>query len=73
MGIKKQKRTLLRVESLVSAKTVTTIHTRFRADGVVPPGCSIDVIRETFALVEFPDGTIAKVKPELVRFVVEEG
>lgn len=66
-------RALLRVEALVSAKSVISINNRFRSEGVVPPGCAIDVIRETFALVEYRDGTIAKVKPELVRFVVEEG
>lgn len=42
---------------------------RFRADSVVPCCCHLDVIRETFALVEFLDGVVAKVKPELVRFV----
>ena len=66
-------RALLRAEALVPARDVVKMHNRFRADGVVLPGCGIDVIRETFALVEYRDGTVAKVKPELVRFVIEEG
>lgn len=34
----------------------------------IPGTPAINVIRETFALVEYKDGTIAKVKPELIRF-----
>lgn len=41
----------------------------FREKGVVPYGCSTDSLRATFALVEFPDGTVGKVKPEAVRFL----
>lgn len=32
----------------------------------------VEVIHETFALVEYQDGTIGKVKPEAVRFPVKE-
>lgn len=32
------------------------------------PGNRAEVIRETFALVEYEDGAVGKVKPELVRF-----
>ena len=40
----------------------------FSEGRIIPAGCFTDVIRETFALVEYTDGTIAKVKPELIRF-----
>ena len=41
----------------------------FNEEGVVRPGCSTEIIRETFALVEYPDGSVGKVKPELVQFL----
>lgn len=66
-------RAVLRVEVLIREPEQTEIHRRFRDCGMVPPGCTVDVLRETFALVEYRDGTIAKVKPELVRFLVKEG
>lgn len=66
-------RALLNIDVCVAAKTVNKLKDAFQRDGVVPSGCSIDVIRETFALVEYGDGTIDKVKPELIRFIREEG
>lgn len=48
-------------------------HRKLRKLGRIPECCQqLDVIRETFALVEFLDGVVAKVKPELVRFVDRE-
>jgi RecA-family ATPase len=44
---------------------------RFRRDSFVMPGCSTDVIRNTLALVEYEGGTVAKVDPELIRFIGE--
>ena len=41
----------------------------FFEKGVCLPGCSFDIISETFALVEYKNGTVAKVKPEQIRFV----
>lgn len=38
----------------------------------IPGTPAINVIRETFALVEFLDGVVVKVKPEQVRFVDRE-
>ena len=49
------------------------IRRRFSSCGTIPKGCHVDIIRETFALVEYTDGTIAKVKPELIRFGNKEG
>ena len=45
----------------------------FFEKNVCLPGCSFDIITETFALVEYQNGTVAKVKPEQVRFVNKEG
>lgn len=65
-------RALLNINAYVSTPTVHKLVGIFRDEHIVPSGCSIDVLRETFALVEYRDGTVAKVDPLLVRFVVEE-
>ena len=65
-------RAVLRIEVLARGEKMGELHRCFHDSGVVPPGCSVDVLRETFALVEYRDGTIAKVDPVLVRFVGKE-
>lgn len=64
---------LLKVDFLGSWSEVEILNKRFKADGIVPPGCSTDLVRSTFALVEYRDGTVAKVRPESIRFVDVEG
>lgn len=66
-------RALLRINAFTTPEEQQKLVYKFRDGGLVSPGCSTEVIRETFALVEYRDGTIAKVKPELVRFVDVEG
>jgi hypothetical protein len=39
---------------------------------VTPAGVHTETVRHTLALVEYRDGTIAKVKPELIRFIRKE-
>ncbi len=41
---------------------------RFREAAVIPAGTSVETARQTFALVEYEDGTVAKVEPEKVKF-----
>jgi hypothetical protein len=54
--------------------TAGEIASSLRAGGRVPRSCDFfEVVRETVALVEYGDGTIDKVKPELIRFIREEG
>lgn len=44
-----------------------------RTGGQVPRNCDFfEVVRETVALVEYRDGTIDKVRPELIRFTGKE-
>ena len=38
----------------------------------VPNGCDFEVLRGTFALVEYPDGSLVEVKPEEIRFLDRE-
>lgn len=66
-------RELLKVDYNANPYERDAMLRRFRKDGVVPIGCSTEVIRNTFALVEYRDGTIAKVEPESIRFIGEEG
>ena len=61
-------RALLQVECFVDEHQLDMIVRRFHEVGLALPGYHYEVIRETFALVEYQDGTIATVKPELIRF-----
>lgn len=40
----------------------------FKRDGLVSPDCRTEAVRHTFALVEYQDGTVCKVEPEMVKF-----
>jgi hypothetical protein len=43
----------------------------FYEDQIIPDGCTVTTLHHTFALVELRDGTVHKVKPEMIRFVKE--
>jgi hypothetical protein len=66
-------RALLKINTLCRLAEELELVRRFHSEGVVEPQCSTEVIRETYALVEYRDGTIDKVKPELIRFIGKEG
>jgi len=66
-------RAILRVDGFYERAQVEYMEHLFRDRSLVGPGCHTEVIRNTFALVEYRDGTIAKVKPELIRFIGKEG
>lgn len=61
-------RALLCLDTFTRPEDRFAIADKIRASGVYPAGCHPEVIHETFALVEYQDGTIAMVKPESVRF-----
>lgn len=65
-------RVILKIEAHVHKKTRLALGQEFNECGICPNGCNTEVIRETFALVEYKDGTIHKVKPELIRFIGKE-
>lgn len=65
-------RAILKIDTLCRMEEADKLTRFFRNEGVVAPECSTEVIRETFALVEYRDGTIHKVKPELIRFTGKE-
>lgn len=62
-------RGLLRINAFVRPDEQAAMHRRFLDDGVIPDCCSVEALRCTFALVEYPDGSVGKVKPELVTFL----
>lgn len=45
---------------------------RARATGTVPLGYTTEVISQTYAIVEYYDGTVATVRPERVKFTDRE-
>ena len=65
-------RALLKIDIFCNPGEANVIYRKFRAEGIVPPGCYTEIVRETFALVEYRDGTISKVKPERIRFTERE-
>ena len=60
---------LLKVDGLVKPETMQRITKIFHDDGVAGPGTTIEKLRTCFALVEYPDGSVGKVKPELIQFL----
>lgn len=64
---------ILKVPMFWDGPRVDTLTHHFKHDKVVPNVCDIVVTHHTFALVEYRNGTIAKVAPELIQFDGKEG
>lgn len=62
-------RAMLRINCYHPERVYNQLIRRFKEEGVIHPGCSTEIIRETLALVEYPDGSVGKVKPELIQFL----
>ena len=45
----------------------------FKSEWVCASGCSTELIRRTFALVEYQDGTVDMVDPLFIQFSDKEG
>lgn len=63
---------LLKIDVFYNTEERTRLVKHYQQDGIVPLGCSTEVVRKTFALVEYPDGSIGKVDPVLVTFLDKE-
>lgn len=63
---------LLHINVFTRMEEREIIHRQFKQTGMVPNCCSADVVRAVFALVEYPDGSIGEVKPELIQFLDRE-
>lgn len=60
---------LLKINRFCTLEESTLLAKQFQQDGIALPSCSTEVIRKTYALVEYTDGSVGKVKPELVTFL----
>ena len=62
-------RALLKINTFLTDSECRALSDQFKKDYIVKPGTSAEVIRNTYALVEYPDGSMDKVKPELITFM----
>ena len=61
---------MVRVNAFVSDDELDKMRKKFRSDLVMPEGgTDPKILRKTWALVEYPDGSLRRVDPEEVRFV----
>ena len=60
---------LLQVNALVHPDHRQEIARRFHAEGVADGSSTIEKLRACFALVEYADGSVGRVRPELIQFL----
>ena len=60
---------LLKIHGFVQPDMRQLIEKAFYDTGVAVEGTTIEKLRTCFALVEYPDGSVGKVKPELIQFL----
>ena len=60
--------TLLKLDALRNLGDAASIYNEYKRFGIIGPEFSVEVIRKTYALVEYQDGTVHMVAPELVTF-----
>lgn len=63
---------LLKINTFCRPEEMAYINRQFYEDGIIRPDCSAEVMHNTYALVEYPDGSVDKVKPELITFTDKE-
>ncbi len=64
---------LLKINTYCNPEEMARINKHFRQTGILPAYGSAVVIRKLYALVEYRDGTVHMVDPELVHFTDKEG
>ena len=66
-------RALLRINKFCRPSEQEALVRDFRENGIYcESSCSTEIIRKTWALIEYPDGSIGKVEPESVHFLDTE-
>ena len=60
---------MLQVDTLLHPKDLVQVYREFNRSGVAGAGSHIEKLRTCFALVEYADGSVGKVKPELIQFL----
>ncbi len=59
----------VKFDSVLKPKDYEKIMSRLEHNHIILPGEDVTTVTNTFALVEFMDGTVKKVNPEEVRFI----
>ena len=62
-------RTVVRVDGILSSDQYAAIERMLQQRQVLPCNCQMHVERRTYAMVEYLDGSVAKVDPEQVHFI----
>lgn len=65
--------TLLKLEGLRNSEDAGAAYRLYKQHGIIGHEFSVEVIRKTYALVEYQDGTVHMVAPELITFTDKEG
>ncbi len=60
---------IIKLNAMVNPSEHKELIHQFEQKSIVPAYCNIEVIRVTFALVEYPDGSVGKVDPDKVHFL----
>lgn len=60
---------VLQIRAVVSPNHQQAIVRRFHEEGVSGSLSTFDKLRTCSALVEYPDGSVGRVKPELIEFL----
>jgi hypothetical protein len=66
-------RMLLKVNTFAKPENEQAIFRRIYNEGVINPACDVKFLRETHALIEWPDGRLCTVALERVQFTDREG
>lgn len=62
-------RTVVRMDGIFSSDKYAELEWAMQSRQVFPGNCHVHVERRTYAMVEYLDGSVAKVDPEQVYFI----
>lgn len=65
-------RGVLKIDVFCNESEVIKLQKRFNEDNVIGPICSLEKLRSTMALIEWPDGRLSTVAVERVQFTDRE-
>lgn len=65
-----EEKALLNIEIMLreDGPAYKSMYIAFQEKGIIPPGCSVEKLRETRAVVEWPDGSVSTVPLDVVQF-----
>ena len=67
-GLIQSDQTYLKIGGNLTYAAHVSARKHFKLTGEVPPTGELQIARHTYAMVEYLDGSVAKVDPEKVRF-----